>query len=467
MKPLRIFALSLIMALVATPLLLRMSDAPAKDRDTSARVPFDPQVQPLPSLAPILKQASPAVVKIATVAYQELPNHPFLNDPFFRRFFDIPQQNRRRESQGLGSGVILDAGNGYIVTNQHVIAGADQIKVMLDDDREFPATLIGNDPQTDLALLKIEADGLTAIPLANSEDLLVGDFVIAIGNPFGLRHTATMGIVSALGRSGIGRGIENFIQTDAPINPGNSGGALVNLRGELVGINTMIYSQSGGSIGIGFAIPINLARNVMEQLVEFGEVQRGSLGVVTQDITPELARAFELKDNRGALVTQVIQGSPAAAAGVQPGDVIIAVNKRMVTSSRGLRNAVGLIRLGDMVHVAVVRDGEERILSGRFSDTPPTVLIGAELHPKLAGATFSLATPSGGQFGAFLGVAVTSVTNNSQAWQAGLRDDDLILEVDQVEIRDVNDLRRAVDGTERKLLLLVQRGRRAYYVTIR
>lgn len=434
-------------------------------QQADSRVPSSNN-QTLPTLAPMLKRTMPAVVKIGTVSYREVPNNPFYNDPLFRFFFEGGGQ-QRQESQGLGSGVIIDAGKGYILTNQHVISGAQEIKVTLSDDREFNARVLGTDQETDLALIQIPAEQLQEVPRADSDQLQVGDYAVAIGNPFGLRHTATLGIISALGRTGIGRGIENYIQTDAPINPGNSGGALVNLNGELVGINTMIFSQTGGNIGIGFAIPINMAYDVMEQLLEFGEVQRGRLGVVTQDITAELAKAFDLPDARGAVVTQIARNSPADTAGLRPGDVIVEADGKNVENSRALRNRIGLSRLGEVLELVVIRDGRRILIKPKLADQPPTEVTGAELHAKLAGANFTLATPAGGRYGSFLGIAVAAVQQNSAAWKAGLRAGDLILEVNQSQVRDINDLRSAIDERDLKLLMLVQRGRRAYYVTIR
>ncbi|MBD3670046.1 MAG: trypsin-like peptidase domain-containing protein, partial [Gammaproteobacteria bacterium] len=278
--PKRIVSLSLVLLLG----LLGMQPA-------LAALPLtDSQGQELPTLAPMLEQATPSVVNINTRSKVRVQNNPLLDDPFFRHFFNVPEQPRERSAQSLGSGVIIDADKGYIVTNNHVIDKADEIQVTLRDGRTYDAELVGTDPETDVAVIRIEADNLNAVPMADSDTLRVGDFVVAIGNPFGLGQTVTSGIVSALGRSGLGiEGYEDFIQTDASINPGNSGGALVNLKGELIGINTAIFSQSGGNIGIGFAIPVNMARDVVDQLVRHGEVRRGILGVQAQDLTPQLA----------------------------------------------------------------------------------------------------------------------------------------------------------------------------------
>jgi serine protease Do/serine protease DegQ len=273
---------------------------------TNAALPTAIEGQPLPTLAPMLEKVTPAVVNIATVGHIRIQQNPLLNDPYFRRFFNIPDQPRERQTQSLGSGVVIDAARGYVLTNHHVIDKADQIKVMLRDGRQFDAQLIGADSESDVAVVRIPAERLTALTLADSDHLRVGDFVVAIGNPFGLGQTVTSGIVSALGRSGLGiEGFEDFIQTDASINPGNSGGALVNLRGELVGLNTAIIAPGGGNVGIGFAIPINMAHAIMEQLVTHGAVKRGQLGITAQDLTPELAQAFGLAQERGTVVTEV------------------------------------------------------------------------------------------------------------------------------------------------------------------
>lgn len=267
---------------------------------------MDSQGTALPSLAPMLKQATPAVVNIATSGTVNIQSNPLLNDPFFRHFFEQPSRPRQRKTQSLGSGVIVDAKAGYIITNNHVIDKADEIKVTLSNGETYSAKLIGTDPDSDVAIIQIKAKNLTAIPLANSEALQVGDFAVAIGNPFGLGQTVTSGIISAIERSGLGiEGYENFIQTDASINPGNSGGALVNLRGELIGINTAIFSKSGGSQGIGFAIPTNMASDIMQQLIKYGEVKRGRLGAQAQDLTPQLAEAFNIPFRRGAVVSHV------------------------------------------------------------------------------------------------------------------------------------------------------------------
>jgi serine protease DegQ len=319
-----------------------------------------------PSLAPLLKQVTPAVVNIAVKGTEEVDN-PLLKDPLFRRFFNIPEGPIKREVQAAGSGVIVDAQAGYVITNNHVIEHADHIVVTLKDNRHFDAKLIGADPDTDVAILKIDPSNLTAITIGDSDRLEVGDFVVAIGNPFGLGQTVTSGIVSALGRSGLDiEHYENFIQTDAAINPGNSGGALINLRGELIGINTAIVGPSGGNVGIGFAVPINMARSVMDQLVAHGEVKRGRIGVTLQDLTPDIAEAMHVDVNEGAIVSKVDPQSPAKRAGIKPGDVIVGVNGTPVHGSSDLRNRVGLMSIGQTVSLTILRGGAQQTIDVRI-----------------------------------------------------------------------------------------------------
>jgi Do/DeqQ family serine protease len=341
---------------------------------------------PMPSLAPMIKRVSPAVVNIATrgTVRESRGRNPMLEDPFFKHFFDAPGDAapRERQFQSAGSGVIFDAKNGYIVTNAHVIENASEITVTLQDGRDLIAEIIGTDEPSDVAVLKVKGSGLAQLPLGDSSRLEVGDFVVAIGNPFGLTHTVTSGIVSALGRSGINAdGFEDFIQTDASINPGNSGGALVNLRGELIGINTAILSRSGGNIGIGFAIPVNMAHGVMDQLRQFGKVRRGILGVNIYAVTPDIAKSLGMASAQGALVSQVVEGSAAQKAGVRAGDVIIAVNSKPVKSTTDLRNSVGLLRIGDKVEVALLRDGKPLKLTAVIADTPTAAPAAAPKTP--------------------------------------------------------------------------------------
>ncbi|HUL05451.1 MAG TPA: Do family serine endopeptidase [Candidatus Acidoferrum sp.] len=316
----------------------------------------------VPTLAPLLKEVTPAVVNIATKGHEAV--NPLYNDPLFRRFYKVPEGAEQRETQAAGSGVIIDAKEGYVVTNNHVIEKADEIVVTLKDNRQLKAKLVGADPETDVAVLKIEPKNLTALDIGDSDKLQVGDFVVAIGNPFGLGQTVTSGIVSALGRTGLGiESYENFIQTDASINPGNSGGALINLRGELIGINTAIVGPSGGNVGIGFAVPINMARAVIQQLIAHGEVKRGRLGVEVEDLTPDIAEALHVEASGGAVIKRVEPGSPARRAGLQAGDVVLAVDGTPIQSSSDLRNRVGLTTVGQTVQLTILRHGSQQTIS--------------------------------------------------------------------------------------------------------
>lgn len=320
---------------------------------------------PLPEM---LKKTVPAVVNISTRTRTRNEESPLYRDPFFRRFFNIPDIPRERVQQSLGSGVIVDAEKGYVITNHHVIHKADKITVTLHDSRTLEATLIGSDPATDIALIKISDSSVTQLPLGDSDNLQVGDIVVAIGSPFGLGQTVTSGIVSALGRSSLGiEGYEDFIQTDASINPGNSGGALVNVEGQLIGINTAIVGPTGGNVGIGFAIPINMVKTVIDQIVQYGNIQRGQLGIQIQDLTPELARAFDITYRQGAVIAGVMPNSAAEIAGLKRGDVVIAANNREVTSAIKLRNRVAMLRVGDKIRLEIIREGRQKTITARIA----------------------------------------------------------------------------------------------------
>ncbi len=325
------------------------------------------------TVAPLVEKVTPAVVNIRTRTVEDVEN-PLLQDPFFRHFFNLPENMppEKRETQAAGSGVIVDAAHGYVLTNNHVVEGAQRIDVTTKDNRTFRARLIGRDKATDIAVLKIEADHLQQLPFGDSDKAKVGDYVLAIGNPFALGQTVTSGIISAIGRSGLGiEGYEDFIQTDASINPGNSGGALVNFKGELIGLNTAILAPGGGNIGIGFAVPIDMARAVMTQLIEHGSVRRGHIGIAIQDITPDLAQALNVKKPEGAAVVDVQKGSPAAAAGLQRGDVVVAVDGAPVRSATELRNRIGLTPVGKTVELTVERGGQSHTVPVTVAPAPP------------------------------------------------------------------------------------------------
>ncbi len=422
----------------------------------------------LPSLAPMLEKTSPAVVNIAIETRVRAARNPLMDDPFFRRFFNMPEQQRERRAASAGSGVIVDAENGYILTNAHVVKNADTIEVTLTDGRELSAELVGTDEEVDLAVLKLEeADGLTKIAIADSTGLRVGDFVVAIGNPFGLGQTVTSGIVSALGRTGLGiEGYESFIQTDASINPGNSGGALVNLRGELVGINTAILAPAGGNVGIGFAIPTEMAENVMHQLIEHGEVRRGMLGVTIQDLTPELAEAFGVDRQRGVVITQVVEDSAAEKAGLKSGDVVTAVDGRPVNRAADLRNKVGMAPVGEKVTLSILRDGKKKDVTATISESNRETAGGEAVSRFLEGA--SLRDLRKGELQhAESGVLVDAVERASPAWRAGLRQGDVIINANRKDVVDMKELRSAVEDKDATLLLRVNRNGGIFFVVVR
>jgi Do/DeqQ family serine protease len=422
-------------------------------------VPAGLDAAPMPSLAPMVKRVSPAVVNIATRGtIKEQPGrNPLLDDPFFRRFFDAPQDSkpRERQFQSAGSGVIVDAKNGYIITNHHVVENASEITITLLDNRTFTAKVIGSDEGADVAVLQAIQPNLVSMALGDSTKLEVGDYVVAIGNPFGLQHTVTAGIVSALGRSGINPeagGYEDFIQTDASINPGNSGGALVNLRGELVGINSAILSRSGGNIGIGFAIPVNMVRGVMDQLIKYGQVKRGILGVQLYSVTADIAKEFGLSETTGALVAGVAQGSSAERAGIKTGDIITSLNGATMRSSGELRNVIGMLHVGDKVEIGLLRDGKPRKVTALIAERGEveSAAGAAEINKGLDGAELADA-PDGA------GVIVNKVLEASAAASAGLRANDVIVGVGRTPVSNMKSFREAVKGAS-VLVLKVRRG---------
>ncbi|WP_406665892.1 Do family serine endopeptidase [Gallaecimonas sp. GXIMD1310] len=428
----------------------------------SAALPQSVAGEEMPSLAPMLKKVTPAVVSINVagthVSRQRIPDA-------FRFFFgpNMPQeQTRKQPFRGLGSGVIIDAKKGYIVTNNHVVAEADKIEVTLTDGRTFKAKKVGADADADIALLQIKAPNLTQIKLANSDDLQVGDFAVAIGNPLGLGQTVTSGIVSALGRSDLQvEKLENFIQTDAAINRGNSGGALVNLRGELIGINTAIIGPDGGNIGIGFAIPVNMMNNLVKQIIEHGEVRRGYLGIMGGELTHELAKAMGYQSGKGAFVSQVMDGSAADKAGIKAGDIITQINGRDVSSFGELRAKVGTLGVGAKIELGLIRDGKAKTvhvtLQGQSGEKEAS---GQSLHPRLQGAEFENSKD---------GVKVTKVADRSPAAFTGLEEGDVIIAVNRQRVKTVADLEKVLKNNNSGgvLALNILRGHSSLYLVIR
>lgn len=420
----------------------------------------------MPSLAPMLEQTTPAVVNIATYTTVQVRN-PLLEDPFFRRFFNVPDRQRYRRTQSAGSGVVVDAARGYIVTNNHVVARADEITVSLSDGRSLTAELVGTDAQVDLAVLKVEPEDLAEIEFGDSAALRVGDFVVAIGNPFGLNQTVTSGIVSALGRSGLGiEGYEDFIQTDASINPGNSGGALVDLSGRLIGINTAILAPTGTNVGIGFAIPANMVRSIMDQLITHGEVRRGYLGLAVQALNVELAEAFGLERHDGVVVVEVEPESAADEAGVQAGDVIVRVGERSIRRITDFHSQAAVIFIDQSVDMEVLRDGRTRRVTLEIRDDHLEKVFGERIDPRLAGTELQNFRNQD-EAGLGAGVLVTDVDQESRAWHYGLRPGDVVVAVNRQAIRDLGDLRTGSASGDRQLLLRVYRSGQYGYVAIR
>lgn len=435
----------------------------------NAAMPFQVEGQELPSLAPMLENVTPGVVNIATEGRIQMRQNPLFADPRFRQFFGVPNQPIERKISSLGSGVIVDAKRGLVLTNNHVIANAVEITVTLRDGRQLKAEVVGSDPETDVAVIKIPADNLTSVKTTDSDNLRVGDFVVAIGNPFGLGQTVTSGIVSALGRSGLGiEGYEDFIQTDASINPGNSGGALVNLRGELVGINTAIISpQGGGNIGIGLAIPINLALQIMEQIVETGEVKRAFLGVRMQDLSPALAEAFGLDEQRGAIVNQVFEGSPADKAGLRAGDIVISTDGKQIKNGADLTNRIGLLPVGKKIRFKILRDGKEFELVVTVEENTQAGVAPKARNELLKGVTVGDIEKAHPYFGKVEGTAVLNVQRGSIAWRSGLKVGDIITSVNKAPVKNLQEFLSAVDKKNDSLLFRIIRGNTAAFLVLK
>jgi Do/DeqQ family serine protease len=423
---------------------------------------FSTDKNEIPSLAPMLDQATPAIVSISVegtqVSRQRVPE-------MFKHFFGgSDEQLQERPFKGLGSGVIIDAEQGYVVTNNHVVDNADEITVKLTDGREFKAKKLGADEQSDIALLKIDPNELIAMPLADSDELRVGDFVVAIGNPFGLNQTVTSGIVSALGRSGLNiGGYENFIQTDAAINRGNSGGALVSLRGELVGINTAIFGPNGGNVGIGFAIPTNMMKNLVDQIIEFGEVRRGLLGIMGQDIDSGLADAMNLNVNQGAFVSEVSPDSAAEKGGIKAGDIIVEIDGRSVVSFQELRAKVASRGAGAELELTILRKGKREKIDVILSDAAQNVVIAKEIHPALEGATLANGKTKQGDSG----IVISNLEARSPASRIGLQDGDVIIGINRNKVDTLMQLRAELDEAKGVIALNVKRGISSLYLVIR
>ena len=418
--------------------------------------------QPVPSLAPMLERAMPAVVNISTSTNIRVSENPLMQDPFFREFFNVPEQLQRQQKNSLGSGVIIDSSQGLVLTNNHVIDKADKIMVTLHDGRQLNAELIGTDPASDVAIIRVPGNNLTQLPIADSSLLKVGDFVVAIGSPFGLSQTVTSGIVSALGRSGLGiEKFENFIQTDASINPGNSGGALVNLRGELIGMNTAILAPNGGNVGIGFAIPTNMIMTIKESLVKHGEVRRGLLGVTTQDLTPELVSAFNLENKQGAAISRIENNSPAAKAGLEPGDIIVAANGKAVKNSQDINNIIGLLQIGDKVSIEFFRGNEKKEVTTMIGKPVQPQLAGEKMHRLLQGTVLGVT-----QKDQVEGILLEQINTSSYAWRVGLRPGDVIISANRYRVRNLEELKQVVDP-DNALLINIQRGQEGFFVVLR
>ena len=423
-----------------------------------AAIPKNEEGVLITSLAPLVKTVAPAVVNIRVS--QTVKSRSPYDDEMFRRFFGAPNTpNNSREVQSAGSGVIVDAENGYILTNHHVVSGADKIQISLINENTLDAEIIGSDPATDIAVLKVESENLTDIEIGDSNQVEVGDFVIAIGNPFGLGNTVTSGIVSALGRTGISTsGYEDFIQTDASINPGNSGGALVNMQGELVGINSAIISRSGGNVGIGFAVPSEIAQSIMSQLLDFGEIRRGLLGVSIQTIDQESAEILGFDSESGAMITAIEPGSAAEEAGLRVEDIIIRVNDERISNARDLQNAIGLKGSGERVKIEFIRQSSKLETNAVLGQQKIARQIGSDIHPGLVGAQFSSSANK-------VGVEVTDVESGSPADQRGLEKGDLIVAVNRMRVENIQQLESIAQNND-ILYLMFERENRTLILRI-
>jgi serine protease Do len=480
----KLFAIASMMMLMITGLTISANGY--------ATTPPESNGVPTSSLSPLLKPIMPAVVNIAAQGEIIVPSSVIKKPPTDNNENSDGSENNSNSNENneddnenqptmpygtlhefasLGSGVILDAKKGYIITNAHVIDRAKTITVTLNDGRNFKAKLIGSDSATDIAILQIPSERLTAMPIGNSDSLEVGDFVIAVGNPFGLNQTVTSGIVSGLQRTTLQiegpSGIENFIQTDASINPGNSGGALINLSGQLIGINTAILAPGGGNIGIGFAIPINMARTIMAQIIEYGMVKRGLMGVIVQDLTPDLATGFGLPIGTiGTVVTQVSPNSPAAKAGLVAGDIIQSINGAKMQNASAVRNSVGLLRVGANIKLQILRKNKEVSLDLTTADPEQYLLKAQQQNPFLFGMAFRNFDQQTPMQGHINGIQILYVSKNSAAWRAGLIPGDVIISANQVPVKTIAELEEIAQQNKDRLLLNIVRGSGAVFVVI-
>lgn len=421
-----------------------------------------PGQAPLPTLAPMLEKVLPAVVSVKVEGTaqqsQRIPEE-------LKKYFGEEGADQAQPFEGLGSGVVIDAAKGYVLTNNHVISEADKISVQMNDGREFEAKLIGGDDQSDIALLQLQnATNLTQIAVADSDKLRVGDFAVAVGNPFGLGQTATSGIISALGRSGLNlEGLENFIQTDASINRGNSGGALLNLNGELIGINTAILAPGGGSVGIGFAIPSNMARTLAQQLIDFGEVKRGLLGIKGMEMSADIAKAFNLNVQRGAFVSEVLPNSGSAKAGIKSGDVIVSLNDKPLSSFAELRSRIATTEPGTKVKLGLLREGKPMTVEVTLDKSTSSSASAEMIAPALQGATLSDGQLKDGT----KGITLESVEKSSPAAQAGLHEKDVIIAVNRTRVQSIAEMRKVLENKPAVIALQIVRGNDTLYILLR